>query len=442
MAHIGIDYHPVKDGERSFPDGAEIGNLAHQVSEKEGGHDFPPISTPTLFPELPELSSKKKRVSPTAPAVGIGSSALSYPDYIGYSYNELNLHQKRHSEAISKARKGAIEVAKGLNTGLSPEQKLIPDFKCIVGARAKVCADNHLFYYPVFCGKQSCNECGRINSQSHKRKINDLLPTFLTTCSKGLGYMVITLPELVRRYYMSKKELAELRNYVQRKLKRVGITQACINYHLAGDCPTCKGNKGKGCSDCHYTGCGSEFHPHLNILFPVTDLSIFDYGRCTLKKDFINEFRSNIEEWIYSRCKKKFSRTQIIGNVHYNFVPPVGTAIRTKKGWQKVSEKDFKKRVRHKVRYVTRATLRHPDLVALIEPCFKSFKFQTRIGQWVKKELEPIFCPICEKKGIKNIMQSWYSARGIVLENLKTAVKIAENGYFVPYDVPDLVMLN
>lgn len=315
--------------------------------------------------------------------------AFFYPEYVAQGYNAAeniqNFNKKRQSEAREKAANDLL-----LATNLHKKLKKSYQASCITGVRVAHCKAAHVFYKPVFCGKESCSFCGEDRSPAHQRRISAVIDTIKSW--EAVSYLVITIPEQARDYMRSKDNLNKFRQYVKRKLKRDGFSAGFFRWHWAGSCQSCKGDKRKApfCGECASTGAGSTFHPHLNILLPAGNtirhtkkgkerqaVSCYDIGRQTMKKSYLDAWRRDLELWF----KHNF-RLIVEGNIRHNFV---GKGV-----------KDKVKRIAHKVRYVTRATLRRPELIEEIQYLVKGYRNSLKFGSWRKPEhQEETCCPLC-----------------------------------------------
>lgn len=309
------------------------------------------------------------------------NNGVFYPEYVGHSCNYIetigNFNKKRISELENNAtldREKALEMAKNVKkTGRS---------NCLTGVMVGYCDKNHRFYKPVYCEREWCDHCGRNGSPAHRKRIGAVMDTVMQW--NALSYMVVTIPDVLRDYFLDKKTLNEFRTYIRRKLKRDGWVNGILRWHWAGDCTTC-GNKKMlvdTCRDCGGTGCGDVYKPHLNILLPAGNTTrttkggkiknavhCYDHGRETLKKSYLDKFRQELTVWF----KEKF-KMLVPANINHNFV-----GNRTK---------DKKRRIAHRVKYVMRATLRRIELADQVRPFLKGYKNTAKFGKWIKQEHE------------------------------------------------------
>lgn len=274
----------------------------------------------------------------------------------------------------------AVNLPLEPGTGLHyPEQYAKPDNfqfnpgQCIRSFRFGSCSNGHKFIKSLVCGREYCPDCGKIDSDSHKRrkarwyeKIHSL---------KQVGYLVITVPYEAREYFKDRSVLTDFRTFVKRKLQRIGYNKGLIRYHYFGDCNYCKGH---GCINCNDTGAGNTWNPHLNVIIEQGYL---------LKKEFLeftNELKNDVVRWIKNRFKKI---PVMKGNVNFSY-------------------RKTKKQINHTLNYVTRATFRRYDRsIAELLHGFKTSncwgKFEKMISDNEDKEvnelvsLESGLCPCC-----------------------------------------------
>lgn len=113
---------------------------------------------------------------------------------------------------------------------------------------ASTCPKGHVFYRPIYCGKEWCAICGEIDSPAHVRRYTRAWERIINE-TKSLGLLVITIPSQAGDLYYDPKFLSALRRYITRKLQRSGIaSRGLCRWHWEGDI-------------------GGKFFPHLNFLF-------------------------------------------------------------------------------------------------------------------------------------------------------------------------------
>ncbi len=232
--------------------------------------------------------------------------------------------------------------------------------QCIQGFSNFVCEPCGITYFRAhLCAKEWCLNCGEKESWVHQR-------TYMRWWDKWeqldpLGYLVITVPWELRNYIKSvqpadsKKVLNRIRTYWWRKIAaEFDDYKDLCRWHWAGED-------------------GKEFAPHLNILF--------NHGY--IKKSILNRWRNDYYVWI----KRTFDITVGAGTtvIHYSY------------------HTDRNERI-HKLKYVTRATLRvyNPAIAKIIHNyrnCVSHGKFEK--PKTNKKELavlEACRCPACHTK--------------------------------------------
>lgn len=343
-------------------------------------------------------------------------------------YEQAKIAQKRTTDARLEAQNKAVNLNKQLRKSARPN--------CMRALRMAHCENNHLFTKPVFCGSESCEYCGQPNSPAHERRIGSILPQVLKW--SALSYLVITIPYEIRQLYYSPKHLNDFRTFIRRKLKKDGFTTATLRWHYAGDCHACKKKKKeeqKNCFVCFGTGCGSEWHPHINVLMPAGNndkVSAYAGDSCKLQPAYLESWRKSLAAWFKKRHKKLLPDHKYRTNIYHNYVPATGSYYYSKKARQVVQmdEETRVKMMRHRVRYVTRATLRHPDLVNSMELILKKYKNTSHIGHWEKVAPEPMKCPCCEKP------LKWYAEPAIKWQELQEKadlIEVSEGIYFLNF---------
>lgn len=350
-----------------------------------------------------------------------------YTYNVGYTYNDIYKSDKITQKAINDKRTEAQNAALKLNGQL---KKTGQRSDCLKGVAVGYCGKGHTFFKPVFCEKESCQHCGQDRSPAHYRRCSAVIDTVLKW--NAVSYLVITIPEEIRSWYLDKKALNNFRNYIRRKLKADGFTTAALRWHWAGTCKTCQGKKNvkDQCIDCNGTGAGDEWHPHLNILLPSgNNGKIQCFERFNFKKEYLNEWRKDLQSW-FKKKHPTANPDKLKGNIYANFIPSVGTPVRDKrtKQYKPLTDKIFQMKVRHRVRYIFRATLRNRKLSEIIEPILKRYVNTARIGQWDKTEHKPKNCPCCGDP------LKWYGEPAAKFwERKKILIEVEKGLYFVNY---------
>ncbi|HIC95980.1 TPA: hypothetical protein EYP12_05050 [Candidatus Bipolaricaulota bacterium] len=248
--------------------------------------------------------------------------------------NPALLHSIGNFPAVVK-RFYLERYAKGCNRGE----------RCGAFVRQGVCEGGHHWVKVLYCGREWCPTCREV---LHKRRFARLLPKVLKM--KKFGYFVFTIPEEMRAYFSNKEALNELRTYVRRKLKRMFPgARGIMRWHWFGD------------ED------WTKYHPHLNVLV---------------------EGLSYLPEDELERIKKDYKA----------FLEKVtGVSLGEKKVSVRYSYHYDKKKLLHKLKYITRPTFRvNPEFYEPLRPlaeALKGYRNTTLWGRWEKPtedELERI----------------------------------------------------
>ena len=296
---------------------------------------------------------------------------------------------------------------------------------CSTGYISGSCAGGHTFAAPYLCGKDYCKECGKDGSPIHQRRVSRWLPC--TDKFTALGYLVFTFPKAVRFLFMDKQVLSDYRYQLKRKLLREGFKTGLARWHFFGDCEYCNT---LGCYHCNNTGSGKDFHPHLNV--------------------FINQgYRADIKDWLKSY--KRFTRNYIVKLLYaevakrtlliekygssidnldtvYTELQELEVIIANIKKTDLVINYSYttdKFEIINKLKYVTRSTFRVYNKE--IKDLLHNYRNSVRWG--FKKEaaeVTPIYCDVCEAKGVKHIVK-WHK-----LTNYTNELKLKhyENGIY------------
>jgi hypothetical protein len=272
---------------------------------------------------------------------------------------------------------------------------------CSTGYISGACQGGHKFAAPYLCGKDYCKECGKDGSPIHQRRVSRWMP--LVEQFKSLGYLVFTFPKDIRFLFLDKAQLSDFRYQLKRKLIRDGFTKGLMRWHWFGDCSSCNGY---GCWMCNETGSGQEFHPHLNIFIDkkfISNLDEFINGYKRWVKLYVTrlldaEIKKRIlliEKYgdIVDRTDKAWKELDILNTIKSNFLEGdlvINYSYSTQKGM-----------MINKLKYVTRSTFRiyNKD----VKDSLHNYRNSVRWGFTKSKScLNPIYCDICEKKGIKH----------------------------------------
>ena len=283
---------------------------------------------------------------------------------VSYTYKRTVFEQKTHyPELYAKPHNGF---------------SFLPS--CSQGFIKGICSGGHQFAKLLLCGREWCPDCGADQSMSHKRRIARWWPKVMQM--EKLGYLVITVPPMIREQIKDKKALSDFRTYVKRKLQRMGYDRGLIRYHWAGED-------------------GKTWHPHLNIL--IEEMFMPKKVMAEIKRDLCTWFSNYFDE---DPAKLKI-------NMWYSYSKPLSSTF--------VAHKI------HKLKYITRATMKvHPswDIVKVL----KGFRTTSTWGKWDKSKentselasLEAGLCPHpeCRQKiawegGKENVISSrskWFKS--------------------------------
>ena len=127
------------------------------------------------------------------------------------------------------------------------------------------CEGNHRHANHVVCHRMFCRRCGKKNSYSHKRKYSRMWGRIMW--AKTLGYVVLTVPERLRSHFKDQTMLDCLYRLGWQAISEIfNVDGSTVVLHLFGDKT-------------------DNFHPHINILFPIDgdpwiDSSILAKLRC------------------------------------------------------------------------------------------------------------------------------------------------------------------
>lgn len=342
----------------------------------------------------------------------------NYLDYIDKPYNEFK-RKKSNTDRI----------------GL---------YGCHTGWIKGECGDGHIYSRAVMCDKEWCPDCGKKNSNIHKRRVARWWNKIMSMNS--VGYLVITIPEQFRDDFYNKKLLSAFRRYIIRKLKEDGFDKGLSRWHWAGSCKHCRE---KGCEKCNNTGMSSTWKPHLNILIEngyepfVTDpenwISRYKQDIALRMCQLINEYRIiekakqcakdlncdfekiNLKKIKLENCERA-SINSIVLNYRYTDQEPKKTHLNS---------------------YVNRATWRYDEGFKEINT-IKGYRTTQSWGKFPQKQertselvaLENGCCPECEKKKIKSkiVWQPFISIKNAELDK-RYIRKTIDAGYFL-LDLP------
>ncbi|MCH7850929.1 MAG: hypothetical protein IH845_04775, partial [Nanoarchaeota archaeon] len=272
------------------------------------------------------------------------------------------------------------------------------------------CEGGHVYAKAVMCDKEWCPDCGKKNSNIHKRRISRWWDKIMPM--KSVGYLVITIPEQFRNDFYNRDLLSSFRRYVIRKLKEDGFDKGLSRWHWAGSCTYCRE---KGCKRCNYTGMSDVWKPHLNILIEngyepfVVDVDnwlnrykedialqmcqlINKYRIIEKAKQYAKDLNCELEDINLRKINLSNDEQANINSIVLNY---------------RYTDKEEKKV--HLNNYVNRATWRYDYGFKEINT-IKGYRTTQSWGKWKKTHertselvaLEKGCCPECEKKKIKS----------------------------------------
>lgn len=224
---------------------------------------------------------------------------------------------------------------------------------CTAGYIAGHCARGHKFVKAVFCGREWCPSCGQDGSPAHLRRIARWMPKI--SQMPQVGYFVITIPEVARPWFTKPEQLTDFRTFIKRKLQRDGYGRGLIRWHLFGDCKSCNG---KGCRFCEYTGAGTKYHPHLNILVEGGKIKKADFAQ------YFPAFRKSLSAYF----KRVTGLDDLPGVVNYQYTNEAGKKM-------------------HLMKYITRST--HRIFNKEIAENLKGYRITSSWGKWSKVTEQP-----------------------------------------------------
>jgi len=213
----------------------------------------------------------------------------------------------------------------------------------------------------ITCGKDWCQDCGKIGSEAHMRRFSKVLPRFKAMQQAGLsiGYLVVTIPIELRHKFKDQEALKAFRDYWRRKLKREGYEYGAIRYHWAGED-------------------GYRWNPHLNILFPAG----------YIKEETLSEWRKELGQWFSDFCeiapKKFWNGKKMVqefpkANLNFHYLKP---------GKTEKEKTDSECKLVHWVKYIFRATqTQYNKETATIIYKFRNTSIFGKKESWPKIEL-------------------------------------------------------
>lgn len=272
-------------------------------------------------------------------------------------------------------------------------------------------ANYHRFSKLISCHRVLCPKCSQKDSRSHKRKygrIWDKLMWIAKVDNCVLGYVVFTIPPLLRHFFMSKENLAELHRRGAKCVEEVmGADGSCTVVHLFGDQ-------------------SDKFHPHVNVIFP-------EWGKGYVSTSQLIKLRRGWREILQDWFGVPIDERQ--ENAYFNYARVGGQMI-------------------HRVKYISRSVMNPERFLRLDESLklliveglkkFRNVRYHGRLSDrnW-KKYLQEmgfdvlankrgITCPICEEK-LRVIKQQKQQGELILAERVR--LDDMDVGYW--YEIPD-----
>jgi len=230
-------------------------------------------------------------------------------------------------------------------------RQLEPRLTCQEGFISGQCTNGHKWAKSVICAKEWCTVCGKKESDLHRRR-------YFRWWDKAhslnkVGKIVITFPTQWHDFYSDLDTLRRFRISVKSHLKKSGYKKGLMRWHWAGDCQYCKKWKGvdgfTGCKHCRFTGSGSDFRPHLNI---VIESGFLNPAKLDI---FLTGIKQMARDWAFANGSIMDCDFDILPVVNYTY--------------GKTPEQ-----ITHAIKYITRPTARllPPDNIRLQLHKFRS----------------------------------------------------------------------
>jgi hypothetical protein len=227
--------------------------------------------------------------------------------------------------------------------------------KCTPNYIASTCTEGHVFYRPIYCGREYCPFCGAPESPTHRRRYSRAWDRIINQIG-DLGYLVVTIPKQAGELYYDAKFLKSVRKYWTRKLQRESIASRGLNkWHWQGDI-------------------GPRWFPHLNFLFEGNWIA----------KTVLIRLRHEYTLWL----KKKWNIKGFdSADIFYEY---------KKTDAEKV----------HVLKYVMRPTWHH--YTPLRDEVFSSIRGTTWFGDWPKVEKKESADAEVEMESSKLLLEQKY----------------------------------
>lgn len=280
----------------------DLHNMTEQDTQtKPRRRRKPPADTPALVLQfLDEIDPKRRRAKGREKVVNI----------------------PRFGERVDITPQGDYKL-NGAKLKLNPPPEPGTLYNCVRGYIEGHTSDK-IFHKAVTCGKENCPTCGADYSVTHNRRINRAYPKILQL--SAVGYLVVTVPESLRKDFLDKRILCDFRNFVRRKLKRDYNTRGLIRYHWCGED-------------------GHTWKPHLNVLLE---------GKYWAPEK-LEAFRNAVALWFL----KYFNLAEPVpGNIYYAYVNPLTFKTFTDRETDETIQgpEAAARKIKHWVKYVLRAT--------------------------------------------------------------------------------------
>ena len=277
---------------------------------------------------------------------------------------------------------------------------------CSSGFVRGSCRGGHQFAAIQFCGKEYCVDCSRDGSPIHQRRVN----RWWAHVEKWpeMGYLVATIPESIRPFFLNVDVLKDFRRQFLRRLRENGayrIKKGLCRWHWFGDCTTCGG---KGCFICGQTGSGTFWHPHLNVLFKSGYIENVTTWLEPLKKWMCGYFTKLIDSELNIIRKNRDGWTDE-DVTRMDYLLDVRNEIRSDVLVVNYSYVSDPKRIMNKIKYVTRSTFRilQSDIKKLLHNFRNSVVWGWKRGEVSHEPVIPPDCPVCAASG-KKMAINWH----------------------------------
>ncbi len=198
------------------------------------------------------------------------------------------------------------------------DKKALQVLSCGTKVVSLACANGHQKRVRTSCHKEFCPRCGSKGSLAHKQRYLRALDRLVW--NPILGYMVFTLPKEVSDRKPDKSLLSKIEKEAVKIVRDNFSTPGCMaRIHLMGEEP-------------------GTLHIHVNVLFPIVDTN----GKGEVPQETLHEIRQLWTTFV----NQTFNLNSKITNVFYKFATSPA-------------------KMRHKVKYVTRAVVTAEKFLSL-----------------------------------------------------------------------------